>query len=102
MGVGKGKRFVMSTHPWILVLRRRVGFQTSIFIKNKFEALGSDKPESRSGNNSLKVHNIDAEVHHPPQQSKKGTKIKDKPKISRPLTNKDSLKESHAKRIKHK
>ena len=75
---------------------------TPTVIKNKFEALGSDKPESRSGNNSLKVHKIDAEVHHPPQQSKKGTKIKDKPKISRPLTNKDSLKESHAKRIKHK
>ena len=75
---------------------------TPTVIKNKFEALGSDKPESRSGNNSLRVHKIDAEVHHPPQQNKKGTKIKDKPKISRPLTNKDSLKESHAKRIKHK
>ena len=70
-------------------------------IKNKFEVLGSDKPESQSGNDSLKVHKIDAEVHHPPQQNKKGTKQKDKPKISRPLTNKDSLKESHAKRIKH-
>ena len=74
---------------------------TPTLINNKFEALGSDKPESRSGNNSLKVHKIDAEVHHPPQQNKKGTKNKDKPKISRPLTNKDSHKESHTKRIKH-
>ena len=42
---------------------------TPTVIKNKFKALGSDKPESRSGNNSLKVHKIDAEVHHPPQQN---------------------------------
>ena len=66
--------------------------KTPTDIKNKFEVLGSDKPESWSGNDSLKVHKIDAEVHHLPQQSKKGTKNKDKPKISRPLTNKDSHK----------
>ena len=74
---------------------------TPTVIKNKFEVLDLDKPESRSGNDSIKVHKIDAEAHHPPQQNKKGTKNKDKPKISRPLTNKDSHKESHAKRIKH-
>ena len=65
------------------------------------KVLGSDKPESWSGNDSLKVPKIDAEVHHPPQQNKKGTKNKDKPKISRPFTNQDSHKESHAKRIKY-
>ena len=74
---------------------------TPTVIKNKFEALGSDRLESFSGNDPLKVHKIDAEVHHPPQQNKKGNKNKDKPKISRPLTNKDSHKEGHAKRIKH-
>ena len=92
------------------VLESATGASSSVFffilsptvIKNKFEALGSDKPESRSGKNCLKVHKIDAEVYHPPQQNKKGSKIKDKPKISRPLTNKESVKESHAKRIKHK
>ena len=56
---------------------------TPTVIKNKFEVLDLDKPESRSGNDSLKVHKIDVEAHHPPQQNKKGTKNKDKPKISR-------------------
>ena len=74
---------------------------TPTVTKNKFEVLDLDEPESCSRNDFKKVHKIDAEVHHPPQQNEKGTKNKDKPKISRPLTNKDSHKESQAKRIKH-
>ena len=50
--------------------------KTPTDIKNKFEVLGSDKPESRSGNDSLKVHTIDAEVHHPPQQKRREPRIK--------------------------